>query len=196
MSLNRRIYIKLLSLEEAGTVYAGHMHRDFPPSEIKPFSMIEDLWKKGLYRCYGFYEKADDKLRAYAFTMTDTDVNMLLLDYFAVCKEARGKGYGSAALALLKENCLEWDGIIVEVEDDDTTDDTEEKQLRRRRIAFYERNGVRMTAARSFAFGVDYKLMTVILGNERAEERVGEKLASVYKKMLSENTYRTMFHLR
>ena len=201
MSSTQNIYIKPLQLEEARTVYIGHAHRDFPSNELKPFSMIEKLWNNDCYCGYGFYEvtsngEMEHKLRAYAFTMADTTANMLLLDYFAVCEESRGKGYGGAALALLKEDCMEWDGIIFEVEDDETANSEEERKQRRRRIAFYEKNGVIMTKEKSRAFGVDYKLMVMPLGDEKAEIQLGEKLAAVYRKMLPDAVFKEQFQLR
>lgn len=196
MSSTPSIYIKTLQLKEIKAVYKKHAHQDFPASELKPFMLIRKLWNNGCYKCYGFYEKADDTLQAYAFTMADESVNMLLLDYFAVCGGVRGKGYGSQALMLLKEACGEWDGIIFEVEDDDSTEIENEKIVRRRRISFYERNGVRMTKERSAAFGVDYKLMVMPLGNEVVQEQLGEKLASIYRKMLPQKVFQKAFRLR
>lgn len=195
------IYAKSLLLTEAKAVYLGHGHQDFPTDELKPFSIIENLWKKGLYQGYGFYEKYDaiagqsDVLRGYAFVMSDPDTGMLLLDYFAICEEARGQGYGGKALALLKEACQEWKGIIFEVEDDESTKVEAEKLLRQKRISFYEQNGVKMTKKRSSVFGVDYKLMVLPLVKE-AEERIEEKLTSIYRKMLPEDVFQTMFRLR
>ncbi len=197
MSSTLNIYVKPLDIREAKAVYIGHAHQDFPQNELKPFSMIEELWEKGFYRGYGFYERGEkDMLRGYAFTMADSDVQMLLVDYFAVCEEMRGKGYGGAALALLKEVCADWDGIIFEVEDDESAETEEEKNLRQKRIAFYERNGVTMTNDRSHAFGVDYKLMVLPAASDDVVEGVGRKLSSVYQKMLTEQVFQTMFRLR
>lgn len=190
------IYIKSLPLEEIRTIYIGRAHQDFPPDELKALSTIEKLWNNGCYKGFGFYEKEDHILRAYAFTMADDDFHMLLLDYFAVCEENRGEGYGGAALALLRESCKEWDGMIFEVEDDESACSEEERQIRKRRINFYESNGVKMTGQRSCVFGVDYKLMVLPLGALDAGERVGEKVSSVYRKMLPEKVYQDMFRLR
>ena len=181
---------------EARAVYLGRGHHDFPANELKPFSMIERLMDSGCYECCGFYEKESDELCAYAFMLADSDTNMLLLDYFAVCEEVREKGYGSAVLGLLKEDYTKWGGMIFEVEDDDTADTEEEKQLRQRRIAFYERNGVVMTKQKSWAFGVDYKLMAMSLGGIVTEDNVGYFLESMYRKMLPENIFREQFRLR
>ena len=196
MSSTQSIYSKPLQLKEIEAIYKEHMLCDFPPGEIKPIQFIEKLLNNCRYKCYGFYNGADNRLLAYAFTMADDIGNMLLLDYFAVCADIRGKGYGSQAIMLLKEACREWDGMIIEVEDDDSTDAEEEKTLRRRRISFYERNHVRMTAEKSTAFDVDYKLMILPLGNERAEENLGEKLSSIYRQMLPEQIYKAAFRLR
>ena len=196
MSLTQNISIRSLQPEEIKVIYEKHMQHDFPASELKPYSWIEKLWNNGCYKCYGFYGDTDEKLYAYAFTMADDARRMLLLDYFAVCADVRGQGYGSQALALLKEACGEWEGLIFEVEDDDSTDAAEEKEIRRRRISFYERNHVQMTAERSTAFGVDYKLMVLPLGNEKAGEQLGEKLAAIYRKMLPEQIYQKSFRIR
>lgn len=192
----QNIYIKRLELEEARAVYIGCAHQDFPSDELKAFSTIERLWNKGGYHAYGFYDKAGDGLRAYAFIAADKEADILLLDYFAVCEKERGKGYGAAALALLREACMQWAGIIVEVEDEAFAKSEEERLTRSRRIAFYENNGVSMTDTKSFAFGVNYRLMVMPLKNELATEKVGEKLAAIYKKMLPKEIYEKAFGIR
>jgi len=181
---------------EARNVYLGRGRRDFPSDELKPFPMIEKLMNSGCYECCGFYEKESDKLCAYAFMMADTDTNMLLLDYFAVCEEVREKGYGSAALDLLKEDYIKWDGMIFEVEDDDMADTEGERRLRQRRIAFYERNGVVMMEQKSQAFGVDFKLMVMNLGSVTTNDNIGYLLEAIYRKMLPEDLFRNQFRLR
>ncbi|MDE7017305.1 MAG: hypothetical protein K2P65_06960 [Lachnospiraceae bacterium] len=194
--MNQIIYSKPLTLEEARAVYNAHAQHDFPDNELKPFSLIEKLWNNGCYKGCGFYEKGTGLLCAYAFTMADQDTNMLLLDYFAVCKEMREKGYGSMAISLLKQDYTMWDGMIFEVEDDDTAIAEEERHIRKRRIAFYEKNGVVMTKGRSEAFGVDYKLMVMALGSEAAGDRLEEKITSVYKKMLPQKVFAESFRIR
>ncbi len=181
---------------EAEAVYNGRGRRDFPPDERKPFSMIESLMDNGCYECCGFYEKADDSLCAYAFMMTDQETNMLLLDYFAVCEEVRGKGYGSIALELLKADYMNWGGMLFEVEDDDAAETEAEKRLRRRRISFYEKNGVLMTSQRSRAFDVDFRLMVMNLGKTATDDNIGYLISSMYRKMLPDNLFREHFRLR
>lgn len=185
-----------MNLAEARAVYTGRGQQDFPPNELKPFPTIEKLINSGCYECCGFYEKENDALCAYAFMMADLETNMLLLDYFAVCEEVREKGYGSVAIGLLKEDYTKWDGMIFEVEDDDTAGTEEEKLIRQRRIAFYERNGVVMTKQKSRAFGVDFKLMAMNLGNTGMEDNIGYFLEAMYRKMLPEKVFEEQFRLR
>lgn len=196
MSSTRNIYSRTMNLAEARAAYTGRGQHDFPPNELKPFSTIEKLMNSGCYECCGFYEKESDALCTYAFMLADLETNMLLLDYFAVCEEVREKGYGSAAIGLLKEDYTEWDGMIFEVEDDDTAGTEEEKLIRQRRIAFYERNGVVMTKQRSRAFGVDFKLMVMNLGNTGMDDNIGYFLESMYRKMLPEKVFKEQFRLR
>ena len=194
----QNIYIKPLELDEAKGVYLANAHRDFPSDELKPFSMIEKLWNNRCYFGYGFYEPEETEpvLRAYAFLMADKFKNMLLLDYFAVCENARGKGYGSASLDMLKESCKEWDGILFEVEDDTCADSEEERLVRSQRIAFYEKCGVVMTGTRSHVFGVDYKLMVMPLASDAAGDKLDEKLISMYRIMLPKHVFDSVFRLR
>lgn len=196
MSSTQNIYSRPMQKAEAEAVYNGRGRRDFPPDERKPFSMIESLMDNRCYKCCGFYEKADDSLCAYAFMMTDQETNMLLLDYFAVCEEVRGKGYGSIALELLKADYMNWGGMLFEVEDDDAAETEAEKRLRRRRISFYEKNGVLMTSQRSRAFDVDFRLMVMNLGKTAMDDNIGYLISSMYRKMLPDNLFREHFRLR
>lgn len=195
MSSIQNIYIEPLTLERARAVYLENAHKDFPSDELKPFSMIERLWEQGCYRACGFYEENEGALCAYAFTMAKEDRGALLVDYFAVRSSLRGKGYGTAALALLKEACADYGCIIFEVEDEDAAVSQEEKKARRKRAEFYEKNGVIMTPQKSLAFGVEYRLMVLPLKEENAIEGLNEKLTAIYKKMLPENVFMKEFKL-
>ena len=115
-----KLQARQLTLAQAEEIYDKYLKADFPPEEVKPFSAIRRMWEQKNYHTYGFYEQeaAGDLLCAYAFLMADNEKRMLLLDYFAVCSQLRGSGYGSLALALLRKECAGWNGILVEVEDD------------------------------------------------------------------------------
>ncbi len=209
------IQARKLTLEEARRIYETYAKTDFPPEEIKPFSVIAGVWEQGGYHAYGFYEKNAEKatenmdkesaakpsdkvsepvLCAYAFLVADKEKHVLLLDYFAVIKQKRGTGCGSAALSLLRKTCGDWNGLVIEVEDDELLSiDEGTRTMRKRRISFYTAAGCRMTGTRSRVWGVDYRLMIMPLSDELAENDMGEKVTSLYKCLYDEKTLRQHF---
>lgn len=194
------LQVKELTINQAEGVYREYLKADFPPEEVKPFSTIRRMWEKKSYCAYGFYERAGedaaDGLCAYAFLMADCRKRMLLLDYFAVSSRLRGSGYGSKALQLLRKECADWNGIVIEVEDDELLDlDVKTKDTRKRRIAFYTNAGCRMTSARSRLWGVDYRIMVLPLMDLRAEENAAEKILSVYQCMYEEDILKKYFEI-
>ncbi|MDE6388577.1 MAG: 2-amino-4-hydroxy-6-hydroxymethyldihydropteridine diphosphokinase [Lachnospiraceae bacterium] len=200
-----KIYAKKVSLETAHEIYKTYMKTDFPPEEIKPFAVIEKMWKQDSYYVYAFYEdkaedldeRADDSqdvLCAYAFLLADNKKRTLLLDYFAVCEDRRGEGYGSRALLLLREACADWNALLVEVENDELPDIEEEtRHIRRRRIAFYTEAGCRMTDVRSLLWDVNYRIMVMPLMDEHAEECIVEKLCALYGGMYNKRELQKHF---
>ena len=74
-------------------IYDAYMHEAFPPAELKPLAVMLRLMERGRYLCYGYYRNG--RLAAYAFFYRH-DSRVLLLDYFAVTPELRGRGVGSA----------------------------------------------------------------------------------------------------
>ena len=183
-----------LTIEQAGEIYKNYAHRDFPPEEIKPFGVIEEAWGKGGYLAYGFYEKTE--LRAYAFLVADKEKHVLLLDYFAVVRQNRGEGFGSCALALLREACEEWNALVIEVEDDELPNIDEETRIaRKRRISFYSNAGCHMTAVRSSIWGVDYRIMVMPLRDQCAQGCMAEKLFSIYRSLYHEKVLRQHFEI-
>ena len=194
------LQVKELTLDQAEKVYREYLKADFPPEEVKPFSTIRGMWEKKSYCAYGFYEKAGedaaDGLCAYAFLMADHMKRMLLLDYFAVSSQLRGSGYGSKALQLLRKECADWNGVVVEVEDDEIPDlDARTRDIRKRRISFYTNAGCRMTTARSRLWGVDYRIMVMPLMDLRAEENAAEKVISVYQCMYEGEILKKYFEI-
>lgn len=201
------IYAEKVSLATAREIYDIYMKVDFPPEEIKPFPVIEKMWKKNSYFVYAFYENTaegstgqntDDGrvLCAYAFLLADNKNQVLLLDYFAVCAQKRGIGYGSCALSLLREACAEWNALMVEVENDETEDiDDKTRTTRKRRISFYTEAGCCMTDVRSRLWGVNYRIMVMPLSDRYAGEKIEEKLVSLYRGMYNEKKLKENFEI-
>ena len=53
--------MKLSSLnkKQIETIYQERMKIDFPPSELKPLSMIYDAIERGIYECLGLMDGTD-----------------------------------------------------------------------------------------------------------------------------------------
>lgn len=155
--MNFDLILKQLSKDQIISIYHGDMQTDFPAAERKSLSLILTLVDQGLYPCFGLFE--NDILCGYAFCCKSKENNLLLLDYLAIQKDCRSKGFGSIFLAHLKEACKEFDGIVLEVESILSDVSEEEMSIRKRRIAFYEKNGVLMTSHSAIVRDVLFALM-------------------------------------
>lgn len=127
------------------------MRRDFPKAELKPLSKLERQLRQG--RCQVWLVLEDETPRGYASVLLTPGCPYVLLDYLAMFPGQRGGGYGSRALALLKEQYPA--GILAEAEAE-LPGDGEESQTRRRRIAFYQKNGFVPCPFENSIFGVEY----------------------------------------
>lgn len=124
----------------------------FPDNERKPFGMIREKHRKK--RTDVWVVDEDGKFSGLAITMNSAD--LVLLDYFAICREKRGNGLGSASLKALFEKYrgkrffLEVESLAV------VADNTEE---RRRRKQFYRNNGMSELGVYARLFGVEFELL-------------------------------------
>lgn len=153
------MYIKELTREQIEIVFNDYMQIDFPEDELKPLKRILEMLDDGVYFAAGLYD--DDKLAGYAYFVRDKMNKTALLDYFAILKENRCKGYGS----IFFDEALEFlsgydiDNLYLETENIDFAKDEADKMTRTRRIAFYKKNGLVMSKIKSQLFGVDYNIM-------------------------------------
>ena len=140
--------IRLLNEKEAEQIYHTHMERDFPPSELKPFSSVQDMMHRGMYEPLALYE--DGQLAAYAWQTVLPDCPGALLDYFAVLPDRRGGGVGTRALhALVGYYTPRKQTLILECEHPAFAPDP---AVAKRRVGFYLRAGARATAMESLVF--------------------------------------------
>lgn len=124
----------------------------FPACERKPLAVIK----------YKQYKKAADvwmieeegEFVGLAITMNGKD--LILIDYFAIDDEKRGKGYGSKALKLLQEKYAAY-RLFLEIERTDVEADNLEE--RKRRKAFYLQNGMSEMNVNAILFGVEMELL-------------------------------------
>lgn len=124
----------------------------FPDDERKPFEMIREKHRERRSDVWVIEE--DGEFSGLAVTMNGE--NLVLLDYFAIREEKRGKGLGSASLRMLFEKYrgkrffLEVESLAV------STDNMEE---RRRRKQFYLNNGMTELGVSARLFGVAFELL-------------------------------------
>ena len=152
--------IRLLSLEDAKSVYHRDVTRDFPPDERKPWPTIERLMRADRYVCQGLYEDAD--LRGYGFfaALPAEDGGWdYLLDYFAVLPGERNRGLGAAFLSPMLACLPNASSVIGEAENPDHAENEADRSLRERRMRFYLRCGVRDTGVTACVWGVEYRLL-------------------------------------
>lgn len=124
----------------------------FPKSEKKPFLMILRMHKKGKTDVWYFHE--GKSFAGLAITINGSSEN--LIDYLAVESSCRGKGVGSAALRLLREE-YRGKGIFLEIES--AFDECDNKDERVRRRNFYLKNGMKSMGVMAYLFDVKMELL-------------------------------------
>ena len=149
--------LRLLTDRQLRQVYRTFVRADFPPSERRSLASIESLRRTGRYDTWGVF--AGEKLLAYAFLWRTAEGHCALLDYLAVCPDGRGRGLGTQALELLKEQYGPSCALLGEAEAPEPGLPPEEDRLRRRRIAFYQRAGFRLLDYQSDIFEVRYAML-------------------------------------
>lgn len=150
--------IQKLEIPQLEKLYHAHMEKDFVPQELRPWHSVKHLTEQGCYATFACREEG--QLVAYAaFARCEAGV---LLDYFAVVPQLRGKGVGSRFFRELKGVFPQFEApcIFIEVESLESASSPEEREVRRRRIQFYQRCGCEETPIFAHLFGVEYQIMT------------------------------------
>lgn len=124
----------------------------FPKAERKPFSMIVRMYRKGKTDIWCV--EADGKFSGLGITINGEDV--ILLDYFAIVKDRRGRGIGTGALQALLERYA-GKGFFLEIES--TREQVPEQAMRRRRKKFYLSAGLEELNTAAKLFGVEMELL-------------------------------------
>lgn len=156
------------------------MQQDFPPSELRPFSSMEYLTERGLYR--GYVSRENTRQLGYALFVFNQGA--ALLDYYAVNSSLRGQGIGSKFLSSLRELSGEFGApfILIEVESVESAETPEQIEERERRIRFYKHCGCVATKVYSFLFGVEYQIMILPLSADLpANNEVLSALEGIYR---------------
>ncbi|MBQ8583137.1 MAG: GNAT family N-acetyltransferase [Clostridia bacterium] len=154
--------------------------RAFPPSEKKPWRMIEERVKLGTMRVVSIEE--DGVFLGLMIFIIHRDI--VLLDYFAVEESARGRGIGGRALEILFSHLGDF-RLLLEIEDtDDKSAENLSERLRRR--DFYLRHGMKPMSYKVDLFGVRMNLLTYE-GRGVTFEEYHEIFRSVFSPKIAEN---------
>ena len=150
--------IQKLEIPQLEKLYHAHMEKDFVPQELRPWHSVKHLTEQGCYDTFACREEGQLVASA-AFARCEAGV---LLDYFAVVPQLRGKGVGSRFFRELKGVFPQFEApcIFIEVESLESASSPEEREVRRRRIQFYQRCGCEGTPIFAHLFGVEYQIMT------------------------------------
>ena len=124
----------------------------FPAYERKPFSRIVSMAKEG--RTDLWIIRRGGRFAGFASTVNSPD--LVLLDYFAVCKSLRGQGVGSAALKAILDRYAPG-GVLVEIES--TRIPSDNRQERENRKQFYVNCGMTPLGTEADLFGVRMELL-------------------------------------
>ena len=103
-----------LNEKELTRVYLDEMRRDFPPTELKPLSMILNSEADGTAHTWGVFD--GETLAAYLLMVRPAGSRVSQLDYFAVLPEYRAAGLGAQLLADLPQHERGAQAILIEAE--------------------------------------------------------------------------------
>lgn len=154
---NLNYHIQQLSSKELLEVYRDTAPAHFPADELKPVSAIEALLEKGSYIGLGLFDKAEH-LMGYALFLTVPDLDVILLDYYAILTSYRDLGLGSIFLQKIRVHFHDFRGILIETEDIDCASNEEELSERTRRNDFYRKNGAVLTDIHCVLFEVPFTI--------------------------------------
>lgn len=126
--------------------------RAFPRFERKPLWIVRMKHKKGEADIWVL--EHDEEFVGFAITINELD--MVLLDYFAVCENLRSGGLGSQALKLLQEKYAD-KRFFLEIECEDETAKNAAERVRRKE--FYLRNGMSELGVKVNVYTVDMELL-------------------------------------
>ena len=105
---------KKLAADELTRVYLDEMHRDFPPSELKPLSMILNSEAADMAHTWGVFE--GETLVSYLLMVRPMGCEVSQLDYFSVLPAYRSTGIGARLLAALPAHEEGAKAILIEAE--------------------------------------------------------------------------------
>lgn len=188
--INDNYYIQPLSRDDLLKLYESVAPLHFPANELRPLANIQSLLNRNGYEGLGLYRREDSELLGYALFIRVPDVDVVLLDFYAILEPYRCLGVGSTFLKGIRDHYAtlpEIAGILIETEDLAFAADAHEQDIRSRRNAFYEKNGAYMTTIVNTVFGVPFSILFLPAPREGTQLR--DKLELIYRFALSDALY-------
>lgn len=185
--MSKTLTWRLLTADELTKVYLEEMRRDFPPSELKPLSMILSSEKVGSSHTWGVYE--GETLVAYLLMVRPEGCEVSQLDYFAVLPAYRAGGFGAKLLAELPEHEPGAKAIIIESE---CPEKAEDEAMAIRRLGFYARCGAIDTGWTERLFDAWFRILVLPCLKDKMpdQEEAVAALVDCYRRVMGEPQYR------
>lgn len=184
---------RLLTADELTRVYLNEMRRDFPPTELKPLSMVLNSEAVGDSHTWGVYD--GETLVAYLLMVRPRGATVSQLDYFAVLPACRASGLGAKLLAALPGKEAGADAILIEAELPEKADDP---AMAVRRLGFYARCGAVDTGWTEKLFGASwFRVLTLAAPGQppMGAEEACRALADCYRRVIGEPKWRQYIEL-
>ena len=178
---------QLLTAAQLTDVYRDEMRRDFPPSELKPLSMILSSEAEGVGHTWGVFD--GDRLAAYLLMIRPAEAAVSQLDYFAVLPQYRAKGLGAQLLSTLPRYETGAEAIIIEAECPEKVPDA---AMAERRLGFYARCGARDTGYTEHLFDAWFRILVLPCPGAGAMSDCDavDALMNCYRRAISERQWR------
>jgi GNAT superfamily N-acetyltransferase len=120
-------------------VYQQYIN-DFAIDELKKYEQLEFLLSRKNYKLLLAKDKTHNEIVGYAFIYELKQLNAIWLDYIAVMKKYRNKGYGTVIFDKIIQYNEDGLGVFIEVE---IPEESHNMKNQLRRIKFYERLGAK-----------------------------------------------------
>jgi len=175
-----------LNEKELTRVYLDEMRRDFPPTELKPLSMILNSEADGTAHTWGVFD--GETLAAYLLMVRPAGSRVSQLDYFAVLPEYRSAGLGAQLLADLPQHERGAQAILIEAE---CPDKAEDEAMAVRRLGFYSRCGARDTGFTEHLFDAWFRILVLDCpgAGTFADRQAVDALVDCYRRTISETEW-------
>ena len=177
---------KKLTADELTRVYLDEMRRDFPPSELKPLSMILNSEAVGMAHTWGVFE--GETLVSYLLMVRPMGCEVSQLDYFSVLPAYRSTGIGAKLLAALPAHEEGAKAILIEAE---CPDKAEDEAMAVRRLGFYSRCGARDTGFTEHLFDAWFRILVLDCpgAGTFADRQAVDALVDCYRRTISETEW-------